>query len=88
MRQSPGYEDKNSPRHVCRLDKMIYGLKQAPRAWYSHLSDKLQSLSFIPSKGDMSLFFLNNKDVTIFVLIYVDDIIVVSSSSSAMMVLL
>jgi hypothetical protein len=87
MRQSPGYEDKNSPRHVCRLDKMIYGLKQAPRAWYSHLSDKLQSLSFIPSKGDMSLFFLNNKDVTIFVLIYVDDIIVVSSSSSAMMVL-
>jgi hypothetical protein len=41
MRQPPGYEDKNSPHHVCRLDKAIYGLKQAPRAWYSRLSDKL-----------------------------------------------
>jgi hypothetical protein len=66
MRQPPGYEDKNSPHHVCRLDKAIYGLKQAPRAWYSRLSDKLQRLSFIASKGDTLLFFLNNKDVTIF----------------------
>jgi hypothetical protein len=41
MRQPPGYEDKNSPHHVCRLDKAIYGLKQATRAWYSRLSDKL-----------------------------------------------
>jgi hypothetical protein len=41
MRQPPGYEDKNSPHHVCRLDKAIYGLKQALRAWYSRLSEKL-----------------------------------------------
>jgi hypothetical protein len=88
MRQPPGYKDKNLPHHVCRLDKAIYGLKQAPRAWYSRLSDKLQKLSFMASKGDTSLFFLNNKDVTIFVLVYVYDIIMASSSSSAMIALL
>jgi hypothetical protein len=80
MRQQPRYVDKNSPHHVCRLDKAIYGLKQAPRAWYSRLSDELQQLDFVPSKCDMSLFFLNNRDVTIFVLVYIDDIIVASFS--------
>jgi hypothetical protein len=35
MRQPPGFESKNSPDFVCKLDKAIYGLKQAPRAWYS-----------------------------------------------------
>jgi hypothetical protein len=40
------------------------------------------------SKGDTSLFFLRNKDVMIFVLVYVDDIIVASSSPSATTTLL
>jgi hypothetical protein len=74
--------------YVCKLDKAIYGLKQAPRAWYSQLSFKLQMLGFSPSKGDTSLFFLHNKTVTIYVLVYVDDIIVVSSSQSATAALL
>jgi hypothetical protein len=80
MKQPPGYEDKQHPNYVYRLDKAIYGLKQVPRAWYSRLSSKLQMLSFVPSKGDTSLFFLSNKQVTMYVLVYVDDIIVVSSS--------
>jgi hypothetical protein len=79
MRQTPGYEDKCNSDYVCKLDKAIYGLKQAPRAWYSRLSSKLHALGFVPSKGDTSLFFLSNKQVTMFVLIYVDDIIVASS---------
>jgi hypothetical protein len=77
-----------TPNYVCKLDKAIYGLKQAPRAWYSQLSFKLQMLGFSPSKGDTSLFFLHNKTVTIYVLVYVDDIIVVSSSQSATAALL
>jgi hypothetical protein len=88
MKQPLGYEDKAAPYHVCRLDKAIYGLKQIPSVWYSRLSTKLQQLGFTPSKRDTSLFFVRNKDVTIFILVYVDDIIVASSSHVATMSLL
>ena len=88
MRHPPGYEDTQHPGYVCKLDKAIYGLKQAPRAWYSRLSAKLLQLGFVSSKGDTSLFFLRNKQVTMFILVYVDDIIVASSSQDATMCLL
>jgi histone deacetylase 1/2 len=68
---------------VCKLDKALYGLKQAPRAWYAHLSTKLIQLGFRSSKADTSLFYLNKNGVTIFILVYVDDIIVVSSNQKA-----
>ncbi|KAK1604948.1 hypothetical protein QYE76_028621 [Lolium multiflorum] len=86
MRQPPGYESRLG--HVCKLDKALYGLKQAPRAWYSRLSSKLQSLGFSASKADTSLFFCNKGGVSIFMLIYVDDIVVASSSEKAVDVLL
>jgi hypothetical protein len=65
---------------VCKLDKALYGLKQAPRAWYARLCSKLIQLGFKPSKGDTSLFYYNKGGVTMYVLVYVDDIIVSSSS--------
>ena len=83
MRQPPGYEDVTKPSFVCKLDKALYGLKQAPRAWYARLSTKLINLGFSASKADTSLFYFNKGGVTIFVLIYVDDIIVASSTSEA-----
>jgi hypothetical protein len=81
MQQPPGYEDKNTPHYVCKLDKALYGLKQAPRAWYSRLSEKGKSLGFCASKVDSSLFFYWDDKCTIYILVYVDDIIVVSSSA-------
>jgi hypothetical protein len=33
MRQPPGYEHKNMPNYVCKLDNALYGRKQAPHAW-------------------------------------------------------
>lgn len=88
MKQPPGYVDISKPHYVCKLDKALYGLKQAPRAWYSRLSDKLKSLGFRSSKADTSLFFYTRGTVTIFHLVYVDDIVVVSSSTKAVQALL
>jgi histone deacetylase 1/2 len=83
MRQPPGYESKATPDYICKLDKALYGLKQAPRAWYSRLSSKLFDLGFKASKADTSLFFYHKGAVTIFILIYVDDIVVASSTQEA-----
>ena len=83
MVQPPGFIDRRHPQHVCKLEKSLYGLKQAPRAWFARLSGKLQELSFVPSKADVSLFIYSHKTVTIFMLVYVDDIIVVSSTVQA-----
>lgn len=77
MKQSPGYEDKSKPQYVCKLDKALYGPKKAPRTWYSRLSTEL---GFKSSKADTSLFFYNKGSITIFLLVYADDIIVASST--------
>jgi histone deacetylase 1/2 len=58
-------------------------LKRAPHAWYARLSSKLQQLGFSASQADTSLFFYNKEGVTIYMLIYMDDIVVASSSDSA-----
>jgi histone deacetylase 1/2 len=88
MKQPPGYENPKAPFHVCKLDKSLYGLKQAPRAWFFKLSTKLQELGFLASKADTSLFIYNKSGITIYVLVYVDDIIVTSSSNKAITALL
>ncbi|WVZ92938.1 hypothetical protein U9M48_038968 [Paspalum notatum var. saurae] len=49
---------------------------------------KLVELGFQGSKADSSLFFYNKEDVSIFILIYVDDIIVASSKQEAVTALL
>jgi histone deacetylase 1/2 len=83
MTQPPGYVDPIQHGYVCRLQKSLYGLKQAPRAWYSKLTMKLQELGFVPSRADTSLFIFTSATVTIYMLIYVDDIIIVGSRQSA-----
>src|SRR4051812_46212104 len=83
MCQPPGYVDPARPHHLCRLEKALYGLKQAPRAWHARLGSALRALGFVPSTTDTSLFLLQRPEVTIYLLVYVDDIILVSSSVSA-----
>jgi histone deacetylase 1/2 len=83
MRQPPGFVDPDKPDHYCHLVKSLYGLKQAPRAWHARLSSVLGSLGFLPSVADTSLFILQRHDLTMYLLVYVDDIIVLSSSPGA-----
>jgi hypothetical protein len=74
MRQPPEFENKSHPNYVCRLDKALYGLRQAPRAWIAKLSKKLCDLGFKGSKADTSLFYYNKNGISMFILVYVDDI--------------
>ncbi|KAK1647157.1 hypothetical protein QYE76_064962 [Lolium multiflorum] len=83
MRQPPGFSDPTRPDHLCRLVKALYGLKQAPRAWHARLGAALRAHGFIPSTADTSLFLLQRPEVTMYLLVYVDDIILVSSSVAA-----
>ncbi|RZC16945.1 Retrovirus-related Pol polyprotein from transposon RE1 [Glycine soja] len=82
MIQPPGFVNKNFPDHVCRLKKALYGLKQAPRAWYTELRVFLLSLGFVNSTADASLFIYQKPEVTLYLLVYVDDIIITGNSSA------
>jgi hypothetical protein len=88
MVQPPGFLHPSFPNHVCKLQRAIYGLKQAPRAWFSRLSNKLIQIGFVGSKVDTSLFIYRTKTVTIYLLIYVDDIIITASDPVAITELL
>ena len=79
MSQPLGYQHPIYPNHVCKLQRAIYELKQAPRDWFSHLSTKLLELGFDGSCSYSSLFIYKTKSLTMFILIYVDDIIFTSS---------
>jgi hypothetical protein len=82
MRQPPGFVDSSKPDHYSHLVWSLYGLKQAPRVWHACLSSLFGSPGFKPSATDTSLFILQCSDVTIFLLVYVNDIIVLSTSVS------
>jgi hypothetical protein len=88
MKQPSGFVDPVHPSYHYKLDKAPYDLKQAPRTWYSCLSDKLQSLDFVSSQADISLFMYRKGHITIYLLVYADDIIVASSSNQAVDALL
>ena len=83
MCQPSGFAHPQFPNHVCKLKKALYGLKQSPRAWFSCLSSRLLALGFRGSRSDSSLFIYHSAAITIYFLIYVDDLIVTASQPSA-----
>jgi len=84
MIQHPGFVGYTVPTHICKLYKSIYGLKQAPHAWYDKLSSFLLTLGFQQSKSDSSLFIYSEKDIILFLLVYVDDVLLTGNDSQVM----
>jgi len=80
MLQPPEFVDKTFPDHICRLKRALCGLKQAPRAWYTELRIFVLSLGFVNSTADASVFIHRKPGVTLYLLVYVNDIIVTRSS--------
>lgn len=62
--------------------KSVYGLKQAPSTWFSNLSAKLLELGSFSSKSNSSLFIYSTSHMSVYVLIYVDDIVVIAYKPS------
>jgi hypothetical protein len=83
MAQPLGFVNSTLPSHVCHLHKSLYGLKQAPRAWFERFTSHLLTLGFKASVADASLFILSHGSVTVYLLLYVDDIIITGNSSTA-----
>ena len=80
MAQPQGFTNPDHPNHVCRLRKATHRLKQAPQAWYNELKQFLLTSSFLNSTTDTSLFILCRTTVTIYLLVYVDDIIITGNN--------
>jgi len=69
-------EDLRGGNKVCRLREALYGLKQAGRQWHRRLNEKLHSLGLRPTNADPCVFSTEQKEKTLFVLVYVDDILI------------
>ncbi|GJT76414.1 reverse transcriptase domain-containing protein [Tanacetum coccineum] len=75
-----GYNKKVFPNTVCKLKKSLYGLKHANRQWFTKLTTFLLSLGFKQNKADTCLLTYFTKDISLVLLIYVDDILITGNS--------
>ncbi|GJZ38593.1 ribonuclease H-like domain-containing protein [Tanacetum coccineum] len=75
MVPSPGFFNSNETK-VCKLKKSLYGLKQAPRQWNHKLTEAVFEGGFVQSKNDHSLFIKNKGKVSLYLLVYVDDLVI------------
>ena len=76
IQQPIGLEDPEKPNYICQLNKALYGLKQSGREWESFLRTLLSKWDLYPLKSDRSIY--TNKDFTLILIVYVDDIIALS----------
>nr|KYP53166.1 Retrovirus-related Pol polyprotein from transposon TNT 1-94 [Cajanus cajan] len=82
MNLSPGFQSP-LPGKVCHLRKSLYGLQQAPQQWFTKLFITLKHFGFKQSYVDYLLFSYIKREVSLHVLIYVDDLIIVGFSHDA-----
>lgn len=71
VEQPEGFNDGTN--NVCKLMKSLYGLKQSGRMWNIKLDKTLKKFGLKRAKSDPCIYF--NKDKTIYLAIYVDDIL-------------
>ena len=71
--QPPGFEDKNFPNKVWKLNRALYGLRQSPRVWWQTLSSRLSDIKLVSTVGDDALFSGKLENKRIFIGVWVDD---------------
>ncbi|PWA60828.1 ribonuclease H-like domain, Reverse transcriptase, RNA-dependent DNA polymerase [Artemisia annua] len=74
--QPEGFVQPGNSGKVYKLIKALYGLRQAPRAWNVKLDQTLKSLDFKKCNIEQAVYTKRNKNSTIIVGVYVDDLII------------
>lgn len=69
---------------VCKLKRTLYGLKQAPMEWNARFDMFVRDLGFTPCATDRCLYVSVNENVTMYLLLYVDDFIIASNDMGAL----
>jgi hypothetical protein len=85
MEQPQGFTSPNHPKKVCLLKKAIYGLKQASCAWNLQFHGVLTGLGFTCTHSDAGVYMYHCQDdggITIFIILYVDDITMLGNLGS------
>ena len=67
---------KGKKSYVLKLENNLYGVKEVGKLWHDHLTIKLKSIGFIPSKWDPCLYYRSN----VIFFFYVDDGIFISKN--------
>ena len=80
VKQSERFQVKGQEEKVQLLKKALYGLKQAPRAWYNRIDEHFQSLGFVKSPSEATLYIKEIDANLIIVSVYVDDLLVTDSN--------
>lgn len=70
--------------HVIKLNRSLYGLKQSPRSWNDRFNEFILKLGFVRSQADYCLYFWQDGQLTIYLLIYVDDTLMVGNATELM----
>lgn len=61
---------------VCLLKRSLYGLKQSSRCWNKRFNEFLVSLGFQRSRHDYCLYVKEEKENSVYLVIYVDDLLI------------
>ena len=73
MEQPEGFRTKGQENKVLHLKHALYGLKQAALAWWRVLDKSMAALACKHLQSDSGLFVHKSKNVTVVVIVYVDD---------------
>ena len=70
------------PNLICKLNKSLYGLKQSARNWNTTLNKFLKSQCLVPSLNDPCVYWRNNNEGILYIVVWVDDLIICASSEN------
>jgi hypothetical protein len=77
MEQPRGFENKEFPNHVCKLDRALYGMKQASRVWFTMVTEVLKNFNMEQHllHEKCAFYRIDDDGNWLVVLVFVDDII-------------